>query len=188
MDSNWAGNISFGATEFHEPATIDTAASTVTFEGGILHHELADHLHRVGRALPNLPSLPHFSPVGACATGTHGSGDTNRCLASAIRGMQIVTAGGDLVEISVDDLAATATSTSCPGEAARALIYLLHCDWPSSLRSLGSQPKEQTPNPKQIPNVKLRNFKRQASSDPIPLSVHNRLLAISTSYPRRLNV
>ncbi len=185
MKTNWAGNISFGATEFHEPATIeelqhivwcakqvrvvgaghsfndivdtdgalvslrrlnrvvaiDTAASTVTIEGGILHHELADHLQRTDRALHNLPSLPHFSVVGACATGTHGSGDTNRCLASAIRGMEIVTAGGDLVEIPAADLAATAIGLGAFGVVARmtletepayAVAQELHLDMPQA--------------------------------------------------------
>ncbi len=98
---------------------MDAAASTVTIEAGILYHELADHLQRAGLALHNVPSLPDFSVVGACATGTHGSGDSNRCLAAAIRGMEIVTAGGDLVEIPADDLAATAIGLGAFGVVAR---------------------------------------------------------------------
>ncbi len=183
MKSNWAGNITLGAAEFHEPATIeelqhivsiaervrvvgaghsfndifdtdgvlvslrrlnrvveiDTAASTVTFEGGILHHELADHLWRAGLALHNLPSHPHFSVVVACDTGTHGSGDTNRCLAAAIRGMEIVTAEGDLIEIPAAELTATAIGLGAFGvvarmtletESAYAVAQELHLDMP----------------------------------------------------------
>ena len=40
--------------------------------------ELAVQLHAAGCALPNLGSLPHISVAGACATGTHGSGDAQR--------------------------------------------------------------------------------------------------------------
>ena len=39
-----------------------------------------------GYALPNLASLPHISVAGAVATGTHGSGDGNGNLATAVRG------------------------------------------------------------------------------------------------------
>jgi len=120
---------------------IDNAASSVTFEGGILYHELAGHLDQAGRALHNLPSLPHFSAVGACSTGTHGSGDSNRCLASAIRGMQIVTAEGDLIEIPAADLPATAIGLGAFGVVARmtletkpayAMAQELHLDMPQT--------------------------------------------------------
>ncbi len=103
---------------------IDRDASTVLFEGGILHYELTDHLHRAGFALHNLPSMPHFNVVGACATGTHGSGDTNRCLAAAIRGMEIVTAGGDLVEVPAADLPATAIGLGAFGVVARMTLEI----------------------------------------------------------------
>ena len=52
-----------------------------------------------GRALHNLGSLPHISVGGACATGTHGSGDGNPCLAAAVTEFELVTAGGELVTL-----------------------------------------------------------------------------------------
>ncbi|MFT7600207.1 MAG: xylitol oxidase [Acidimicrobiales bacterium] len=79
---------------------IDPVSSTVTCSAGLLHHELAQALQVEGWALANLPSLPHFNVVGACVTGTHGSGDSNQALAAAIRGLTFVTATGDLAEIS----------------------------------------------------------------------------------------
>lgn len=57
-------------------------------------------LNRAGRALPNLASLPHISVAGACATGTHGSGDANPTLASAVSAMELVTADGGLLAVS----------------------------------------------------------------------------------------
>ena len=81
---------------------IDGAARTVTIDGGIKYGELATHLDDHGWALANLASLPHISVAGACATGTHGSGVGNGGLATAVTAMQLVTASGDIVEISGD--------------------------------------------------------------------------------------
>lgn len=81
---------------------IDTQARTVTVDGGIRYDELAPYLHGRGMALANLASLPHISVAGACATATHGSGVANGNLATAVVGMQFVTAGGEVVEISRD--------------------------------------------------------------------------------------
>ena len=56
-------------------------------------------LYAAGYALHNLGSLPHISVAGAVATGTHGSGDGNGNLATAVRGLRMVTADGDLVTL-----------------------------------------------------------------------------------------
>ncbi|WJK43459.1 FAD-binding protein [Solwaraspora sp. WMMA2056] len=79
--------------------TIDAASSTVTAGGGIRYGELAAHLHAHGYALHNLASLPHISVAGACATATHGSGQHNGNLATAVRALDLVTADGDLVRL-----------------------------------------------------------------------------------------
>ena len=59
-------------------------------------------LNAAGRALHNLASLPHISVAGACATGTHGSGERNGNLATAVSAAEMVTADGDLVTVSRD--------------------------------------------------------------------------------------
>ena len=46
--------------------------------------------------LRTLASLPQLTVAGACATATHGSGDGNGNLATAVSGMQLVTADGGL--------------------------------------------------------------------------------------------
>ena len=81
---------------------VDAAGETVTVSAGLTYGEVAVVLHRAGRALPNLASLPHISVAGACATGTHGSGDGNGNLASAVSAVEMVTADGDLVTVSRD--------------------------------------------------------------------------------------
>jgi xylitol oxidase len=81
---------------------IDAQHSTATVSAGMRYAEVAAELHRAGFALGNLASLPHISVGGSCATGTHGSGDTQRSLAAAVAGLQLVNAEGDLVELSRD--------------------------------------------------------------------------------------
>jgi alditol oxidase len=83
-------------------ADIDAAAATVTVGGGVKYGDLARRLHAAGWALPNLGSLPHISVAGACATGTHGSGNRNGNLATAIRAMDLVTADGGLLTLRRD--------------------------------------------------------------------------------------
>jgi len=79
---------------------VDTPNAAVTISAGLRYGELATALNQAGRALHNLGSLPHITVAGACATGTHGSGDTNGNLATAVSGLELVTADGDLVTVS----------------------------------------------------------------------------------------
>jgi alditol oxidase len=82
---------------------IDAERSTVTVGGGVRYGELAPQLHRAGYALHNLGSLPHICIAGAIATGTHGSGAGNGNLATAVRGLELVTASGDVVTLEIGD-------------------------------------------------------------------------------------
>jgi len=82
---------------------VDSAAWLVRVAAGLSYAQLASRLDRQGFALRNLASLPHISVAGACATGTHGSGTANQNLAAAVTALEIVTAGGDLVEIGRGD-------------------------------------------------------------------------------------
>jgi xylitol oxidase len=79
---------------------IDPERRTVTVEGGIRYAELGPQLEAAGFALHNLASLPHVSVAGAVATATHGSGDRNGNLATAVSGLELVTAEGDVVTLS----------------------------------------------------------------------------------------
>ena len=79
---------------------LDAAAGTVTVDAGARYGDVARWLHVRGYALHNLGSLPHISVGGACATGTHGSGDGNGSLATAVSAIELVTASGELVALS----------------------------------------------------------------------------------------
>src|SRR5438034_10421644 len=80
--------------------TLDANAKTVTIEGGMRYGELCPWLNDKGFALHNLASLPHISVAGAITTATHGSGVKNGNLATAVAGLEIVTATGDVVSLS----------------------------------------------------------------------------------------
>jgi xylitol oxidase len=79
---------------------IDTAKRTVTVGAGITYGQLCPYLDGKGFALHNLASLPHISIAGACSTATHGSGQKNGNLATAVSALEIVTANGKVVNLS----------------------------------------------------------------------------------------
>lgn len=82
---------------------LDREQRRVTVEAGIRYGQLGRWLHRQGFALHNLASLPHISVAGACATATHGSGDQNGNLATAVAALEFVTAKGEIVVLSRED-------------------------------------------------------------------------------------
>jgi xylitol oxidase len=81
-------------------AALDRGARTVTLEAGMTYGQLCPYLDNKGFALHNLASLPHISVAGACSTATHGSGDANGNLATAVSALELVTASGDSVKLS----------------------------------------------------------------------------------------
>jgi xylitol oxidase len=88
--------------EMNQVVALDPAARTVTIEAGMSYGQLCPLLDQKGFALHNLASLPHISVAGAAATATHGSGVSNGNLATAVSGLEFVTAAGDVVQLSRD--------------------------------------------------------------------------------------
>ncbi|MER7460975.1 FAD-binding protein [Micromonospora sp. NPDC126480] len=82
-----------------QEVTLDRDRSTVTVPAAMRYGDLATRLHAEGYALANLASLPHISVAGAVATGTHGSGERNGNLATAVAALELVTADGDLLTV-----------------------------------------------------------------------------------------
>lgn len=83
-----------------EAVAVDATARTVTVDAGITYGKLASILDAKGFALHNLASLPHISVAGSCSTATHGSGEKNGNLSSAVSGLELVTASGEVVQLS----------------------------------------------------------------------------------------
>jgi alditol oxidase len=78
---------------------IDEDARTVSVPASMRYGDVARQLQESGWALSNLPSLPHISVAGSVATATHGSGNANQSLASAVTGMSLIIGSGDQVLI-----------------------------------------------------------------------------------------
>ncbi|WP_460701839.1 D-arabinono-1,4-lactone oxidase [Myceligenerans halotolerans] len=74
---------------------VDPDSGVASLHAGLLYGQAGTALLEQGRALRTMASLPHISLAGAIATATHGSGDTNGCLASDVVGLEIVTADGE---------------------------------------------------------------------------------------------
>jgi xylitol oxidase len=81
---------------------LDPMSGTVRVGAGVTYGQLAPYLDREGFAVHNLASLPHISVVGACATGTHGSGNKNGNLSTAVASIEMVSATGDLLSPPVE--------------------------------------------------------------------------------------
>ena len=84
----------------NEVVALDPDARTVTVEAGMTYGQLCPYLDSKGWALHNLASLPHISIVGACMTATHGSGEKNGNLATAVSTLEFVDANGNVVQLS----------------------------------------------------------------------------------------
>lgn len=142
--TNWAGNYTYRATRWHQPATVEQVQElvlrsrklkvvgtrlsfngiadspedilslerfdqrvalegehrTVTVAPGVRYGQLCRQLDREGYVLPNLASTQHISVAGACATATHGSGELNGNLATAVSALELVAADGERVVLS----------------------------------------------------------------------------------------
>ena len=83
-----------------EVIRLDSEARTVTVDAAMRYGQLCPYLDKKGYALHNLASLPHISIAGACATATHGSGVKNGNLATAVAGLEFITAGGEVRTLS----------------------------------------------------------------------------------------
>jgi len=84
---------------FDSIGEVDRQRSRITIGGGITYGKLCRRLDSQGYALSNLASLPHISVVGACATGTHGSGFHVSSLSADVSALEIVVANGDVITL-----------------------------------------------------------------------------------------
>jgi xylitol oxidase len=78
------------------PPELSIVDGTVTISAGLRYGELVGPVHEAGLALPNTGSLPHIMVAGACATGTHGSGESNKILAASVSAVELVGPSGEL--------------------------------------------------------------------------------------------
>ena len=79
---------------------VDRDACTVTVEAGMTIRRLNQELAERGLALANMGDIDSQTIAGAISTGTHGTGVRFGGLATFVRGMEMVTADGDVLECS----------------------------------------------------------------------------------------
>lgn len=88
---------------FEPNIVVDHVSMTASVSPAVRYGEFASAVHKAGMALHNMASLPHISVGGATATGTHGSGDRNRNLSSAVCGIELMTSDGEILRVKRGD-------------------------------------------------------------------------------------
>ncbi|GAA2330185.1 FAD-binding protein [Streptomyces kunmingensis] len=79
---------------------IDRANGTVTVEAGTPLKRLNLALAREGLSLTNMGDIMEQTVSGATSTGTHGTGRDSASIAAQIKGLELVTASGELLTCS----------------------------------------------------------------------------------------
>ena len=82
--------------------SVDKESMLVTVGAGTTLRDLNRELWKLGMSISCLGNLDVATIAGAIATGTHGTGRRFGGLASQVRGLQMVTADGQVLECSID--------------------------------------------------------------------------------------
>jgi len=83
--------------------SLDETNQLVWVESGIRYGTLGKWLDARGYAVHNLASLPHISVMGAVSTATHGSGDINGNLSTAVAAIELIKADGTTLLLTDKD-------------------------------------------------------------------------------------
>jgi FAD-linked oxidoreductase len=82
---------------------VDADARLVTVQAGMPLHRLNEALASAGLAMTNLGDIDRQTIAGAVSTGTHGTGARFGGLATQIRGLELVTADGEVLTCSASE-------------------------------------------------------------------------------------
>jgi FAD-linked oxidoreductase len=80
--------------------SLDEQTGHAVFGAGTRLFQMATELAEVGRALPNLPDIDVQTLAGSFSTATHGTGETLTALHDHIAGFRLVTATGDVMDVT----------------------------------------------------------------------------------------
>jgi FAD/FMN-containing dehydrogenase len=81
----------------------DPASKRATALAGTLIRDFYEPLWSEGLALKNQGDIDTQQIAGAVATATHGSGIRNTCFSGVVRGVRLVTAGGEIRDIDASE-------------------------------------------------------------------------------------
>jgi len=119
-------------TGLHRVIDADRASGLVTIEGGAKLHTLGPQLAEHGLGLENQGDIDAQSITGATATATHGTGVRFTNLSARIAALRLVTATGEILELSDgDDYLAARVSLGALGVISQVTVqtvplYTLH--------------------------------------------------------------
>lgn len=85
---------------YRDVISINRDKLQITIQPGMRVSELSAVLRKNGMSLNNQGGIDSQTAIGAMCTGTHGAGVSLPILANAIVGVRMVTAQGDLIELS----------------------------------------------------------------------------------------
>ena len=82
--------------------SLDPETHEARFGSGTLMFEASGALAAQGRAFQNLPDIDVQTLAGAFSTATHGTGETLPALHDHITGFRLITADGDVIDVSAE--------------------------------------------------------------------------------------
>jgi FAD-linked oxidoreductase len=97
------GGVQIDLSRHAELISLDSSSGLVTVQAGMRLHRLDRVLADAGLALTNLGDIDRQTVSGALSTGTHGTGARFGGLATQVRGLELVLAGGEVLRCSPID-------------------------------------------------------------------------------------
>jgi FAD-linked oxidoreductase len=97
------GGLLLSLAQMQGVSHVDPAQKRVTVAAGTRIHDLAIQLKAHGLSLVNQGDIDSQAVAGAFTTGTHGTGSTLGCLATAIVGLRLVQPDGSVVVVDDND-------------------------------------------------------------------------------------
>lgn len=85
-----------------DAVSLDAAAGLATVQAGMPLHRLNQLLQAAGLAMTNLGDIDRQTISGATSTGTHGTGARFGGISTQLRGLELVTAAGEVLSCSAE--------------------------------------------------------------------------------------
>jgi FAD/FMN-containing dehydrogenase len=99
----WTDDILLSLDQMKGLVGVDAEKQQVTLLAGTKLHEIGLPLWDAGFSMINMGDIDRQSIAGAIGTGTHGTGRSLKNISSQLAAVQLVTASGDVMELTNDD-------------------------------------------------------------------------------------
>ena len=104
----------------------DSGDSLVEVQAGIKVRDLCEKLNDHGLAMINLGATANQTIVGAMSTGTHGTGMKLGSLGASVRGLRLITADGNIMNLTPNDGFSFQSSITGVGRLGVVTSVILH--------------------------------------------------------------